>query len=124
VPGPERFSKVFPGSFTLVEVLWTRVACALLLPACLFGQKELQIHGYIQGRFTNQEGTPDRLEIRRARITVSGDPISTLSYTLQVDFAKRPYLMDAALTWKFSRAVRVTAGQFKLPFSAESLVSD
>ena len=89
-----------------------------------FGQKELQIHGYIQGRFTNQEGTPDRLEIRRARITVSGDPISTLSYTLQVDFAKRPYLMDAALTWKFSRAVRVTAGQFKLPFSAESLVSD
>jgi len=124
VPDPERFSKVFPGSFTLVEVLWTQVACALLLPACLFGQKELQIHGYIQGRFTNQEGTPDRLEIRRARITVSGDPISKLSYTLQVDFAKRPYLMDVALTWKLSRAVRVTAGQFKLPFSAESLVSD
>jgi phosphate-selective porin len=32
--------------------------------------------------------------------------------------------MDAAVTWKFSRALRVTGGQFKIPFSAESLVSD
>src|SRR5690349_18934684 len=32
--------------------------------------------------------------------------------------------MDAALTWKFSRALRLTGGQFKIPFSAESLLSD
>jgi phosphate-selective porin len=78
----------------------------------------------VQGRFTNQEGTPDRLEIRRARIIVSGDPLSKLSYTFQVDVVKRPYLMDAALTWKFSRALRLTGGQFKIPFSTESLISD
>ena len=82
------------------------------------------MHGYIQGRFTNQEGTPDRLEIRRARLILSGDPVAKLSYTFQADFAKRPYLMDAALTWKFSRALRLTGGQFKIPFSAESLISD
>lgn len=76
------------------------------------------------GRFTNQEGTPDRLEIRRARVILSGDPISKLSYTFQVDVAKRPYLMDAALTWKLSRSIRFTGGQFKIPFSAESLISD
>jgi hypothetical protein len=97
---------------------------ALVFSACLRGQSDFQVHGYIQGRFTNQEGTPDRLEIRRARVILSGDPLSTLSYTFQVDVVKRPYLMDAAITWKFSRSLRVTAGQFKIPFSAESLISD
>ena len=82
------------------------------------------MHGYIQGRFTNQEGTPDRLEIRRARVIVSGEPVSKLSYTFQVDVVKRPYVMDAAVTWKFARSIRVTAGQFKIPFSTESLTSD
>ena len=37
---------------------------------------------------------------------------------------KRPYIMDAALTWKFSRALQLTGGQLKIPFSAESLISD
>jgi phosphate-selective porin len=101
-----------------------RFVLALLLSACLRGQSEFQVHGYIQGRFTNQEGTPDRLEIRRARVIVSGDPVSKLSYTFQVDVVKRPYLMDAAVTWKFARSIRFTAGQFKIPFSTESLTSD
>ena len=104
--------------------VWKRLALALLFSACLPAQQDFQIHGYIQGRFTNQEGTPDRLEIRRARVILSGDPLSTLSYTFQVDVVKRPYLMDAALTWKFSRFLRLTGGQFKIPFSAESLISD
>jgi hypothetical protein len=69
-----------------------------LFTACLWAQTPFQIHGYIQGRFTNQEGTPDRLEIRRARVIVSGDPISKLSYTFQVDLVKVPYVMDASLT--------------------------
>ncbi len=81
-------------------------------------------HAYIQGRFTNQERTPDRLEIRRARLIFTGDPESDLSYSFQVDVAKAPYIMDAALTWKPYRSFRITAGQFKIPFSAESLISD
>ena len=32
--------------------------------------------------------------------------------------------MDVALTWKFSRSLRLTGGQFKIPCSAESLISD
>ena len=42
----------------------------------------------------------------------------------QVDVAKRPYLLDLAVTWQFFRALQLTGGQFKLPFSAESLISD
>src|SRR5215831_5461708 len=113
------------GAVTLVEVRVPKpLALALLVPVCLRSQDMFQVHGYVQGRFTNQEGTPDRLEIRRARVILSGDPVSKLSYTVQVDFVKQPYLMDVALTWKFSRSLRLTAGQFKIPFSAESLISD
>jgi hypothetical protein len=107
-----------------VILVWKRLAPALLLSACLRGQGDFHLHGYVQGRFTNQEGTPDRLEIRRARLILSGEPLSRLTLTFQVDVVKRPYLMDAALTWKFSRSLRLTGGQFKIPFSAESLISD
>jgi hypothetical protein len=62
----------------------------LLLPACLSGQDFFQISGYIQGRFTDREGISDRLEIRRARVIVSGD-LPDLSYTVQVDVAHLPY---------------------------------
>jgi hypothetical protein len=103
---------------------WKRIVFILFFSACLRAQSDFQVHGYVQGRFTNQEGTPDRLEIRRARVIFSGDPVSSLSYTFQVDVVKRPYFMDAAVTWKFARYLRVTGGQFKIPFSAESLVSD
>ena len=108
---------------------WVRIRQAwifagFLFAGCLRAQHPFQLHGYIQGRFTDEEGTSERLEIRRARLIVTGNPLSNLSYRAQVDFVKRPYLMDASLTWKFSRAVSVSAGQMKLPFSAESIVSD
>jgi len=99
------------------------VSCVLLSTAA-WAQDPIQVHGYIQGRFTNQEGTPDRLEIRRARLIVFGDPLSHLSYTTQVDVVKKPHLLEASLTWKPGDAVHVTIGQFKIPFSTESLLAD
>jgi len=95
-----------------------------LFCSCVCAQSPFQVHGYIQGRYTDEKSSPDLLEIRRARVIVTGDPISKLSYRFQVDVVKRPYLMDASLTWKFSRALSLSAGQMKIPFSAESLISD
>lgn len=120
-----RRTKLSSRPVTLVEVILSkRLVLVLFFPVCLRAQGIFEIHGYIQGRFTNQEGTPDRLEIRRARLILSGNPLSKLSYTFQIDVVKRPFLMDAALTWKFSPTLRLTGGQFKIPFSAESLISD
>jgi phosphate-selective porin OprO and OprP len=82
------------------------------------------VHGYIQGRFTDPEGVLDQLEIRRARLIVFGDPFSELSYNVQVDVLKKPYLLGASLTWKPDSAFQLTAGQFKIPFSSESLLAD
>lgn len=95
-----------------------------LFAGCLCAQDPFQIHGYVQGRFTDQEGTPDRLEIRRSRLMVSGDPLSDVSFSLQADALKNPFLLDASLTWKPAAFVQVTAGQFKIPFSGESLLAD
>lgn len=83
-------------------------SCArFLFPStCPWAQTPVPIRGNIQGRFTNQENTVDRLEIRPARLIVSGDPVSNRSYNVQADLAKAPYLMDAALTAKFSRVFR------------------
>ena len=97
---------------------------ACLSAASVWAQSPFQVHGYVQGRFTNQEGTPDRLEIRRARLIFSGEPVSDLSYTFQVDAAKTPYILDAALAWKPATDLKITAGQFKIPFSTESLIAD
>jgi phosphate-selective porin OprO/OprP len=87
-------------------------------------QTPFQVHGYIQGRFTEQEPTKERLEVRRARLTFSGNSFAKLSYAVQFDVAKKPYLMDVNFAWDFSRSFRLTAGQFKTPFSAESLIAD
>ena len=102
---------------------WLRIT-ALLLSSNLWAQDYFQIAGYIQGRFTDREGTSDRLEIRRARVIVSGEPLPDLSYSIQADVAHVPYLLDASVTWKFSPSFRLTAGQFKIPFSGESLIAD
>jgi hypothetical protein len=57
-------------------------------------------------------------------VIVSGDPLPGLSYSVQADVAHLPYLLDASATWKFSAVFRLTAGQFKIPFSSESLLAD
>lgn len=95
-----------------------------LFAATLRAQSPIQFHGLLQGRFTDQQGTDDRLEIRRARLIVMGDPATGFSYKFQADFAKSPYIIDASMAYRFSSAVTVSAGQMKIPFSAESLLND
>ncbi len=53
------------------------------------------LSGYIQGRFTNARDTPDRFEVRRARLLLNGDLNSRISYLVQGDVWKLPGLLDA-----------------------------
>src|SRR5437763_6451182 len=64
------------------------------------------------------------MEIRRARLSASGNLLPRLSYKVQADFAKSPYLMDAFVAVRLCRPLSLTAGQTKIPFSAENLISD
>jgi hypothetical protein len=103
---------------------WRIATAAALISGTLAAQSAFEVHGYIQGRFTDQLGTPERLEIRRARLIVFGDPLPKFSYRFQVDVAKKPYLMDASIAYRPVRQFTVSLGQMKIPFSAESIISD
>jgi phosphate-selective porin OprO/OprP len=84
----------------------------------------LHMSGYIQGRFTDARDTPDRFEVRRVRIQLSGELNSRVSYLVQGDALKLPGRLDADVEFKAGRTLKFTAGQFKLPFSLCSLTSD
>jgi len=103
---------------------WTIATAAALIAGTLAAQSAFEIHGYMQGRFTDQLGTSDRLEIRRARMVVFGDPVPKVSYRFQVDLAKKPYLMDASVAYGPAQQFTIRVGQMKIPFSAESIISD
>jgi hypothetical protein len=101
-----------------------RLTTIYFLAALACAQGPVEVHGLLQGRFTDQPGTSDRLEMRRARVVLQGQPVSGLSYKLQADFVKTPYLIDASLAYRFSRGLTFTAGQMKIPFSAENILND
>jgi hypothetical protein len=87
---------------------WRIATAAALISGTLAAQSAFEVHGYIQGRFTDQLGTPERLEIRRARLIVFGDPLPKFSYRFQVDVAKKPYLMDASIAYRPVRQFTVS----------------
>lgn len=110
-------------------------------------KKPLNIAGYTQIGYTDDKttGTFDTFRIRRARLTLSGDFSERISYKLQVDaspspksviesvdFAKQkvkttrvltPILIDAQLDYKIKPDLKLSIGQFKVPFSLENLAS-
>jgi len=108
----------------LVILLRVVLLSAVLVGMPVAAQNAFEFHGLLQGRFTREPGVPDRLEIRRARLIFSAKPLPKWSLKLQVDLAKSPYLMDASVAYRFSRPFSLSAGQMKIPFSAESLISD
>lgn len=105
----------------------------------------VKLSGYAQARYTGITGptTGDTFDVRRLRLSLAGNPAPQVDYNVQVDFAGsttavtgvsgttvktgavgKPTLLDAAVGFTASPYAKVTAGQFKIPFSQESLASD
>ena len=89
--------------------------------------KQLQVSGLIQ---TEYEGfqLPTKYNtflVHRARLDVKGNITDDWSYEVYTEFAGvNPKLLDAYATYRITDYLKFTAGQFKVPFSAESLQSD
>jgi len=85
----------------------------------------LTLNGYTQVRFQSQqeEGKPDYLDIRRARLDFKGVVDEHWDYRLQLEFAGSPKILDAVISYKHRNWLKFSAGQFKIPFSAENLTS-
>src|ERR1700753_1928923 len=91
------------------------------------GSKALQISGLLQERYQGfqQTGKNDAFDLHRIRLIVSGNVTDNWAYYTQTELAGSGVkLVDAYTSYKFGDYLKFTAGQFKIPFSLESLTSD
>lgn len=88
--------------------------------------KALNLTGLFQERYQSFQGNSgiDGFDTRRARLDFKGAITNKWDYELYVEFAGTPALVDGYTTYKFADFLKVSAGQFKIPFSIESLTSD
>ncbi|MDB5110201.1 MAG: hypothetical protein JWR67_1315, partial [Mucilaginibacter sp.] len=90
------------------------------------GSRALQISGLVQARYQGfeQSGVNNSFDLHRARLDAKGNITDQWSYEIYTEFAASTKLLDAYTAYKITDYLKFTAGQFKLPFSYESLVSD
>src|ERR1035438_7952757 len=91
------------------------------------GSKALQLSGLAQVRYQGfqQSGVNDAFDLHRMRLAVRGDVTNKWSYDIYTEFGGTGVkLVDAWTAYKFGDYLKFTAGQFKIPFSLESLITD
>jgi phosphate-selective porin OprO/OprP len=90
------------------------------------GSRALQISGLIQTEYQGfqQKGVNNAFSLHRARLDVKGDINDNWNYEVYTEFAGTTKLLDAYTTYRIADYLKFTAGQFKVPFSLESLISD
>lgn len=90
------------------------------------GSKALQISGLVQARYQGfeQKTVNNAFDLHRARLDVKGSITDSWSYEVYTEFAATTKLLDAYTSYQFADYLKITAGQFKIPFSLESLTSD
>jgi phosphate-selective porin len=90
------------------------------------GSRALQISGLVQARYQDfqQTGVNNSFDVHRARLDARGNITDNWSYELYTEFAATTKLLEAYTTYKFGDFLRISAGQFKVPVSYESLIGD
>jgi phosphate-selective porin OprO and OprP len=83
----------------------------------------LKLSGYAQLLYTGQDSGLDGFTLRRARFSLSGELLKNVRFKLQLDAAKSPALYDAQIDFTLHEKASLRIGQFKVPFSLESLTS-
>lgn len=91
------------------------------------GSKALQISGVAQVRYQGfeQKGVYNAFDLHRIRLIVQGNVTDNWSYYTQTELGGTGVkLIDAYGAYKVGDFLKFQAGQFKIPFSLESLTSD
>jgi phosphate-selective porin len=91
------------------------------------GSKALQLSGLVQTEYEGfqQSTVNNTFLLHRARLDVKGDIGDNWSYEVYTEFSGvNPKLLDAYTAYKVADYLKFTVGQFKVPFSTESLFSD
>ena len=93
-----------------------------------FNSEMLKFSGFVQGMYQanlSDEGelTSNTFRMRRVRLSAEGTLYKGLTYKIQGDFSRSPMLVDAFVKYKVADAFAIQLGQFKTPFSLESLIN-
>lgn len=98
--------------------------------------KPIKLAGYIQARYQNDKSKNDGFDLRRVRLDLKGDVTERFDYRTQVEFGGgtsssttggQTYattLLDAIIGYKVNPYLKLSAGQFFIPFSLENLTSN
>lgn len=101
----------------------------------------LNLSGYTQVRYQNyqQQGKTDGIDIRRARLDIGGEFSTKWGYRILIDMVGAsgtggsaatggslisPTLLDGFISYKPYTFLKITAGQFIIPFSLENTTQD
>jgi phosphate-selective porin OprO and OprP len=85
--------------------------------------KAFKLSGWTQVQYADWDSGVDNFQVRRSRLTLSGDILKNMHYKIQMDIAKTPTLLDASIDYEFSKAVQLRVGQFMVPFSLENITA-
>ncbi|MDR3695016.1 porin [Mucilaginibacter sp.] len=90
------------------------------------GSRALQLSGLVQTEYEGfqQSTVPNTFLLHRARLDVKGDIDDNWNYEVYTEFATTTKLLDAYTTYKIADFLKISAGQFKVPYSLESLIAD
>jgi phosphate-selective porin len=89
--------------------------------------KALQISGLVQVRYQGfeQSTVNNSFDLRRVRLDLRGNVTDNWSYDIYTEFGGTGVkLVDAFVAYKVGDYLKFSAGQFKIPFSIESLTAD
>lgn len=91
----------------------------------LVAGKPLKLSGYTNVRYREIENGKDTFDVRRARLNIQGDITERFDYRTQVEFGgTKVLLIDAILGYKLHPNLKLSVGQFLIPFSQENIVSN
>jgi len=86
------------------------------------GDGTLDVGALLQTDAYLGDPTGDAFRARSTRLRLGGE-VNTLQYVIQTDFSSSSVLLDAFARLPLTNRLRLTAGLFKAPFSAEVLTS-
>jgi hypothetical protein len=91
----------------------------------VIGNRALKLGGYAQVRYRADESIKDTFDLRRARLDLRASPTERLELRLQTELAgSSAKILDAAAAYQLSPGLKITAGQFLIPFSLENVTSN
>ncbi len=88
-------------------------------------KSKMQLNGYsqIRGQFLFDTTKATSFDLRRIRLNLQGNITPKILYRLQLDFAGSPKIVDGYFQYTYKPFLKITVGQYKIPFSLENITS-